>query len=341
MPLRKLIGALSRIRKVSQSSTNLNPNRSRVFFYISSAFLLSELLGPSIAGLLIESNVWAALLIGPVGATVALLVGLLIPETYKHVAGKLQDDTDETAPLIRREQAVDEEEALEAATVPIEPWYAHATKTIGLVFKDRKITIIALCFMATYFARSSLGLLLQYVHVSFDWSLSKASYFTSFRAFAQLVANCLILPALDYILLKKLHLPSKVKDLRMAKVSMLIFSISFFILAIAPNIWVVTMAIVLFTLGSGFVSFARSLLSSLVSPDMIGTLYTAISVADSLGMMIAGPLVAGAYGKGLQLGPSWRGLPWLTSFAFCAVATIAMARIQIAIDDDKVDDDRD
>lgn len=295
------------------------------------------------AGILIENNVWAALLIGPIGATVALLVGLLIPETYKHVPKTLQGDTDETAPLIHGEQAPGDEEALEEPSAPIEPWYAHATKTIGLVFKDRKITIIALCFMATYFARSSLGLLLQYVHVSFDWSLSKASYFTSFRAFAQLIANCLVLPAIDYILLKKLHMPSKVKDLRMAKISMLIFSVAFFILAIAPNIWVVTMAIVLYTFGSGFVSFARSLISSLVSPDMVGTLYTAISVADSLGMMIAGPLVAGAYGKGLQLGeqwgPQWRGLPWLTSFAFCAVATIAMAKIQIAVDHSDQDDD--
>ncbi|KAL5920704.1 hypothetical protein ACKVWC_002782 [Pyricularia oryzae] len=46
-----------------------------------------------------------------------------------------------------------------------------------------------------------------------------------------------------------------------------------------------------YTLGSGFGPFARSLLSSLVEKDMVGTLYTTLSIMDTLGSLLAGPIV--------------------------------------------------
>lgn len=65
---------------------------------------------------------------------------------------------------------------------------------------------------------------------------------------------------------------------------------------------------------------SRSLASLLVKPEALGTTYAAIAVITSLGMMVAGPLVAATFKRGLLLGGDWLGLPFLMAAGLYAVA---------------------
>ncbi|KAI6403203.1 hypothetical protein MCOR23_003579 [Pyricularia oryzae] len=80
-----------------------------------------------------------------------------------------------------------------------------------------------------------------------------------------------------------------------------------------------------YTLGSGFGLFARSLLSSLVEKDMVGTLYTTLSIMDTLGSLLAGPVVAGIFGWSMRLDGVWKGMPYLVSFVLCGLASVALS----------------
>ncbi|EHA52745.1 hypothetical protein MGG_15121 [Pyricularia oryzae 70-15] len=80
-----------------------------------------------------------------------------------------------------------------------------------------------------------------------------------------------------------------------------------------------------YTLGSGFGPFARSLLSSLVEKDMVGTLYTTLSIMDTLGSLLAGPVVAGIFGWSMRLDGVWKGMPYLVSFVLCGLASVALS----------------
>lgn len=90
----------------------------------------------------------------------------------------------------------------------------------------------------------------------------------------------------------------------------------------APSLRYVFVSLTLYTLGSGFYPFARSLLASLVEPDMIGILFTTLAMMDTAGSLMAGPVVARSFGWSLGLEGLWRGLPYMVSCVLCAVATV-------------------
>jgi MFS family permease len=86
--------------------------------------------------------------------------------------------------------------------------------------------------------------------------------------------------------------------------------------------------LVLYTLGSGFQSFARSLLSSLVKSDMVGTLFTTLAMMDTVGTLLAGPIVALVFGWSVKQDGVWRGMPFLLSFFLCGLAGLALSQVR-------------
>ncbi|KKY39898.1 putative mfs multidrug [Diaporthe ampelina] len=119
-----------------------------------------------------------------------------------------------------------------------------------------------------------------------------ASYLFSFQAFGQMLAYGIFLPVLDTTLVSRFGLLPRIKDLYLSRLSVIILAISFALLAFAPSFDFVFIGIVVFTLGTGFQSFARSLVSSLVDSDMIGTVFTALAIMDTMAILLAGPVNA-------------------------------------------------
>ena len=60
----------------------------------------------------------------------------------------------------------------------------------------------------------------------------------------------------------------------------------------------------------------RSLVTSLVRPDEVSRLYTAMAVIETIGTLAYGPILSKSFGWGLDLGGNWTGM------AFFAVAAI-------------------
>lgn len=76
-----------------------------------------------------------------------------------------------------------------------------------------------------------------------------------------------------------------------------------------------------YTLGNGISSFA---LSSLVENDMIGTPFTTLSMVDTLGSLLAEPIVAKTFSWSMRLDGIWKGLPYIMSFLICVEAVLAL-----------------
>ncbi|KAF5525216.1 MFS efflux pump atnC [Colletotrichum aenigma] len=156
--------------------------------------------------------------------------------------------------------------------------------------------------------------------------LQLANLLLSFRAFAQLVTFVAILPVLDLFISKKLGFSARVKDFLLSRLSIVFIMICFAVLVLAPSIPVVVVGLAFYTLGNGFSSFARSLLSSLVEKDMVGTLFTTLSMMDTLGSLLAGPIVARTFSWSMRLDGIWKGMPYVMSFAMCGLASLALSR---------------
>lgn len=59
---------------------------------------------------------------------------------------------------------------------------------------------------------------------------------------------------------------------------------------------------------------------------MVGTLFTTLSIMDTLGSLLAGPIVAKTFSWSLRLKGIWKGLPFVMSFIICGLASLALSR---------------
>lgn len=100
-------------------------------------------------------------------------------------------------------------------------------------------------------------------------------------------------------------------------------------MGLAPVPALLICGLVILSLGSAFMITARSLVTALVAPDHVGTLYSAIGLSQAIGQFIAGPLFAYLFRLGMHLGDAWMGMPFLQAAVFFAVATVAVWRVRI------------
>jgi MFS-type transporter involved in bile tolerance (Atg22 family) len=70
------------------------------------------------------------------------------------------------------------------------------------------------------------------------------------------------------------------------------------------------LALIIGSLGTGYYSAIRSFVTSLVEKDEVGLLYTVIGMIDSIGTLIATPLVTVAFAFGVRRGGLLMGLPF-------------------------------
>ncbi|KAK1570186.1 major facilitator superfamily domain-containing protein [Colletotrichum navitas] len=302
--------------------------RSNIFFYAQAALIVAELVGPATGSLLMTNSLWLPLLLG-LGCTVitSILAGT-IPETlHRREGGAIESEHEDLSDDLSLQRTL--RRLLE-----------HVYKTLKFIASHRSVLFLVLTFLVVDFSRQSLGVLLQYLSTRYSIPIAKASILLSVRAFAQLVTFIAILPLLDLFVSKKLGLSARVKDFLLSRLSIAFIMICFAILVLAPNLSVVVIGLAFYTLGNGFSSFARSLLSSLIEKDMVGTLFTTLSMMDTLGSLLAGPIVAKTFSWSLRLDGIWKGMPYVMSFIICGLASIALSRAGSGgLPDKHVDDD--
>lgn len=115
----------------------------------------------------------------------------------------------------------------------------------------------------------------------------------------------------------------------MSQGSGLLAIIGFAAIFVAPVPAILIFGLVILSLGSTFPISSRSLATAIVQPDHVGTLYSAIAVAQSVGLLVSGPLFAGLFRLGLHLGDAWMGLPFLQAALFYVVACVAVSCIRL------------
>ncbi|GJN70288.1 hypothetical protein PLICBS_004342 [Purpureocillium lilacinum] len=277
-------------------------NRSRIFFQGNAVLIFAELIGPSLSTLMMQSNVWLPLIFALACTILTTFLSAFLPETLppKAVDAATDQIGDEYSPSLNK----------------------ASKKTLSVLF-------LVVSFLVIDFSRQSLAILLQYVSTRYSVPIAKANLLLSCKSFAQLIASAVLLPITDSFVLNTLRVPAKVKDLRLARMSISLVMVGFAVLVLAPSVWVVIVGLVFYTMGSGFGAFARSLVSSLVESRMIGTLFTTLCMMNTIGSLIAGPIVAGTFSWSLRLGGILRGMPFIFPFVLCGLATLALMQVKL------------
>lgn len=138
------------------------------------------------------------------------------------------------------------------------------------------------------------------------------------------------MPGLLVLVIRYLDLHGKYRDHVMSKWSGVLSIIGFAAISLAPTPAILINGQIILSTGSSFLVTTRSLATALVLPDHVSTLYAAIAIAQSVGVLVAGPLFASLFRLGKHIGDAWMGLPFLQASLCFAMAVIAVWRIQLA-----------
>lgn len=296
--------------------------RTAIFLYLTACVLVSEMLAPVMAARLMEYGDWLPLLLALAIQQAGICLAFFFPETL-HLRD-LPEPTD-----------IEEQEVLELqskdSNFSLKAQIRNFRTVIHFLRSDWTLALVVFTFLANRVGIQSIGLILRYASKRYGWEIKKAAYLLSFRAATNLVAVAVFIPLVNLFLLKKLRLPAHFADMWIARVSIILTTVSLFIMGIAAHPVLLIIGLLVFNLGTGYGAAMRSVSIHVVggqsSPD-IGKLMSTIAIAEAFGAMVAGPLLSEMFQWGMDMGTFWLGLPFLLStviFAGMAFVTFAIS----------------
>ncbi|RAO65443.1 uncharacterized protein BHQ10_001455 [Talaromyces amestolkiae] len=193
-----------------------------------------------------------------------------------------------------------------------------------------EMSLLLLVFFVATLSRQAMALLLQYATKKYHWSYSKATILVSVRGAVNLAAVLVILPFLSRLLLQRAKLDAPRKDLWLSRGTALLLTIGTLLMFSAPSPAILIIGLVAVALGSPLPLTARSLITSLVLPNQVGVLYTSLAVVQSVGILIAGPLLANTFRWGMKLGDTWLGLPFLAASGMFLLSFLLISSVNLS-----------
>jgi MFS family permease len=116
-----------------------------------------------------------------------------------------------------------------------------------------------------------------------------------------------VLPAIYALLTSRFGFSVAVKDLFVTRASLIFNVFGALLIAVSPAPSFLIISVTVYSFGYGFSAAVRSLLTSLVRPDQISRMYAILSILDTIGNLVSGPVLSGAYSWGLHRGGLWSG----------------------------------
>ncbi|KAE8351280.1 major facilitator superfamily domain-containing protein [Aspergillus coremiiformis] len=292
--------------------------RTSAFSGVHAAVLVAELIAVPAGAALMSVDVWVPVF----GASVLMLVGIFLasvlvpnlhPALSKQDRGAADERPDGLSPAPRMMAYVRQS-------------VADLRQNAGWM-RNRSILLVTGSFFVCQLGRQITGITLQYAAAKFHWTFDRASLLVSLRAGVNLFVLVAVIPALSYVLTKRLQYDDAVKDKRLTQINgvCLIVGSAIIFLAASPPALVFGQAI--FALGVAFSVTARSFLTGMVDPRHLGAVYTAVTAMLYGGLVIGSPLLAQALQLGLQLGGTWVGLPFLLA---AVLFTLALGAVSAA-----------
>jgi hypothetical protein len=152
----------------------------------------------------------------------------------------------------------------------------------------------------------------------------------SLSGFVKVALLLVILPLATMALNKRNWAPI-VRDIFISKSSAIFAVLGSFLMAVSFHPAMAGVGVGIMSLAAGFSPVVRSVASSLVSPEHIGTLYTSMGLMVTFGIILSGPLIAVSFNIGLRLGGLWSGLPYLIISVLFLFSLAAISHIRPGI----------
>ncbi|KAF7954343.1 hypothetical protein EAE96_005468 [Botrytis aclada] len=299
--------------------------RTNIFFLAAATDLVAQLVAPSLAAVLMAKSPWIPVLLGISFLIFGGLLILFVPETL-HMQNQRTNISHET--LATSTNDFPHNCKLQNSFfATMKHQFSHTLRTFSSslsILNSAPLVLLLITFIISPLSSQSVDISLRYISNRFHFPLRLSSFLWSLRAAVQIILFLLILPFLSKTMITHFKIPSSKKDLHLARASILILTLGSLLIALAPTLPLVILGMAVFTLGAGYISITRSLITTLVDRQHKGQLYAAVAVVETTGRLIAGPGFAKLYIVGLRLKGVWMGLPFFGLSLICGLAAVTV-----------------
>lgn len=157
----------------------------------------------------------------------------------------------------------------------------------------------------------------------------QATYLITLRGLIALILCLVILPILNHVLSKRYRMDAVPRDLRVAQISAALLTVGALGMGLTETVPFFAVGLILESLGSAFHIALRSVITALVHPSHLGTLYASIALTQNIGALTQGPVIAAAFKKGMRLGGVLTGLPYIIMASVFFLSFLAVAFIRL------------
>lgn len=123
---------------------------------------------------------------------------------------------------------------------------------------------------------------------------------------------------------------SRRSDLYLSRLCVVAMAAGFLFMALSTSLPLLILAMAVNTLGFGLHLYLRNLATSLVEPHHVARLMTSVSWIDTSGLMVASPLLAWLFERGVEMRGIWMGLPFLFTAGIFGVIAILLGMMSLS-----------
>jgi hypothetical protein len=296
---------------MNESWTLLIQGRANVFMFGMCGGVIAEIISPSVASFLMVRSPWIPIFTGLGLITFAIIPALWIPETL-HLRPDVPSDTASIRSFTPKKSY--------SYVATVRAKIADGLKSIlesATILNSLPVILLLIPFVIVPFSGGSIGLSLRYISKRFEWKIADTAFLLSLLSAVNLLLLAVFLPGLSYFLTEQLHFSGKEKDLSLARASIVLLFAGALLIAASPTIGLTITGLVVITLGTGFASLIRSLITTLVDKEHVARLYSAIAIVEVISALVASPTLATLYEVGLRWKGAWIGLPFYGLAVIC------------------------
>ncbi|KAE8392302.1 major facilitator superfamily domain-containing protein [Aspergillus alliaceus] len=290
--------------------------RATAFFRIMTGQYLAQTTATPLSSTLMEAyGPWLPIQLGYICACITFLMACLLRETAnpnphnQPTNNPADEDSDSDSPPPPPIMTVPPKSKCLLAKTP----HLYTQTTTLLLHHNPKLLLLTLTFFLNALEEPTQSLNIQYLSERYTLPLSRTSFIISLKALSTILVTTTLLPSASWILTQRLSLPEARKDLLLARISILMLSLGFFIVAWSPTVVGAMAGFVITTLGKGYGNLVRSLVTGFVPGRFLGRVYTGITVVETCGILVSGPWFAELFRVGLRLEGWWLGLPFVVA----------------------------
>ncbi|OJD10911.1 hypothetical protein AJ78_08199 [Emergomyces pasteurianus Ep9510] len=258
---------------------------SNTFYRVFSAVLITDLIGPPIAYGTLRHSLWLPYIVCALFLSLTYPVLFYMPETLQKTA-QYQESTS--------------------------PFEITGLKNYIKFLADWRIFIGVTTVFLAQFRNNTIEILLPYTSVRFGLALGKAATLLSVVSAVNIVVFLVLLPAVSTLLEKRAGWSITYINICVARVSSALLAFGAAILAAAPNVGIVVVALIVYAAGFGVRLSILAVITSFVnSSKETAQLYTLVATTDAVAHMIASPLLQRVWSSALSIGGRWLVLPFI------------------------------